>query len=89
MIYYVYILESLKDRKLYIGYSKNPTQRLREHNLGKTKSLYKRRPLILIYKEKFDNKLNTLRREKFLKSGQGRKYLKEMLRFARGGRKIL
>jgi len=80
MKYYVYILKSGKDSNFYTGYSENPDKRLEQHNSGKTKSLLKRRPLFIIYKEEFDDELSARRREKFLKSGQGRNFLKSMLR---------
>ncbi|MDP3696735.1 MAG: GIY-YIG nuclease family protein [Candidatus Taylorbacteria bacterium] len=79
MNYFTYVLRSQKDGNLYIGYSENPERRLTEHNSGKTRSLVKRRPLILIYKEEFDDELKAKRRERFLKSGQGRKYLKSII----------
>jgi len=80
MRYFVYALRGIKDRKLYVGYSENPERRLKQHNAGETKSLFRRRPLVLIYKEGFKNELEARRRERFLKSGQGRKFLKEVLR---------
>ena len=80
MRYFVYVLRGIKDRKLYVGYSENLERRLKQHNAGETKSLFRRRPLVLIYKEGFKNELEARRRERFLKSGQGRKFLKEVLR---------
>lgn len=80
MNYFTYVLRSQKDGNLYIGYSGDPEKRLQEHNSGKTKSLVRRRPLVLIYKEKLSNELDARRRERFLKSGQGRKILKDILR---------
>ena len=79
MKYFVYVLKSKKDGKLYTGFSEDPERRLLEHNSGKTSSLFKRRPLKLIYKEEFSEELEAKRREKFLKSGQGRKLLKKLL----------
>ena len=79
MKYFTYVLRSKKDGNLYIGYSENPDRRLVEHNSGKTRSLIKRRPLSMVYKEEFDNELEARRRERFLKSGQGRKILKSIL----------
>lgn len=76
MKYFVYVLKSKKDGNFYTGFSEDPERRLKEHNSGKTKSLFFRRPLALIYKEEYDDELQARRREKFLKSGQGRKYLK-------------
>jgi len=80
MSYFVYVLRSKKDGKLYTGYSEVPARRLKEHNAGKTASLFKRRPLILIYQEAYNEEIQAKRRERFLKTGQGRKLLKELLK---------
>ena len=76
MKYFVYVLKSEKDGDLYIGYSESPMRRLAEHNSGKTRSLFNRRPLVMVYQEEYDNELEARRRERFLKSGQGRKFLR-------------
>ena len=73
--YYVYVLKSLKDSRRYIGYTENFERRITEHNNGLVKSTRNRRPFELIYFEEFDNKTEALIREKFFKSGKGRKYL--------------
>jgi len=76
MNYWIYVLRSLKTNKRYISFSsKNPDQRLKEHNLGSNKWTRANKPFILIHKEKFQNKTETIKREKFLKSSQGRKWL--------------
>jgi len=84
-MYKVYVLKSKKDNRRYIGYTDNIDRRLKEHNRGKVKSTYKRRPLELIYFEEYPDKLLAEKREGFLKSGQGRKLLNTILS-ARGGR---
>jgi len=78
--YYVYILLSLKDGKLYIGLTTNLKKRLQEHARGDVKSTKKRRYLKLIYYEYFINKKDAEAREIFLKSGYGHKQLKEILK---------
>lgn len=80
MKYFVYVLKSKKDGNLYTGFSEDPERRLREHNSGKTRSLIERRPMVLVYKEEFTNEIEAKRRERFLKSGQGRKLLKSLLK---------
>ncbi|OGD62809.1 hypothetical protein A2160_05575 [Candidatus Beckwithbacteria bacterium RBG_13_42_9] len=77
--YYVYILFSLKDRKLYIGYTENLAARLNEHCHGKVRATKTRLPLILIHYEAFTDKKDAKSREKFLKSGFGRSQLKKAL----------
>ena len=78
--YYVYILQSLKDFSLYIGFTENLKSRLQEHNSGKNVSTKYKTPYDLIYFEGYKNKADALGREKFLKSGSGRKYINKQLR---------
>jgi len=75
-MYNVYVLKSQKNRKRYVGYtSKDPKVRLQEHNSGTDNWTRQNGPFELIYTEKFDNKKDAMAGEKFLKSGQGRKFL--------------
>ena len=76
MIFYVYVLRSLKDKKRYIGMTKRTIiERIAEHNAGLVKSTKNRRPLEFIYSEEFNTKSEALKREKFFKSGRGREFL--------------
>ena len=79
-MYTVYILRSEKDSKRYIGITSDLEERVFEHKKGLVKSTKYRRPLNLIYTEEDENKAEALKREKFFKSGQGREYLKEILK---------
>jgi putative endonuclease len=81
--YCVYVLESQKDHKLYIGQSSNLKQRLSEHHRGNSKSTAPRRPLKLIFCEYFLSKTDALRRERYFKTTAGKKALKLMLRESR------
>ena len=79
-MYYIYVLKSLKSNKRYIGStSKNPPVRLKEHNQGSNTWSKHNRPFRLLHVEIFVTKTEALRRERFLKSGQGRKYLDQNL----------
>lgn len=78
--YYVYILLSLSDHGFYIGFSNNLKSRLEKHTKGEILSTRSRRPFKLIHYEFFTNKEDALAREEYLKSGYGRKNLKEMLK---------
>jgi putative endonuclease len=69
--HYVYVLRSLKDGRLYTGYTTNLESRLQDHNAGHTKSTRNRRPLKLVYSEKFESKKEAMEREKFFKTPQG------------------
>ncbi|HOK17141.1 MAG TPA: GIY-YIG nuclease family protein [Candidatus Paceibacterota bacterium] len=79
-MFYVYILQSLKDRKLYIGYSTDLRKRLKDHNSGGTKSTKIRRPFKLIYYEAHLSEKEARRREKYFKTAKGKSTLRQMLR---------
>ncbi|MCK4809525.1 MAG: GIY-YIG nuclease family protein [Candidatus Omnitrophica bacterium] len=79
-MYYVYILQSLKDKKLYIGFTVDLRKRLKEHNDGLSFSTKGRRPFILICYEAYRDRKDAMVREKFLKTGWGRNYIERVLR---------
>jgi len=56
MLYYFYLLQSLKDKKYYSGATNNLIRRFKEHNLGKSKSTKNRIPFKLVYFEEFKTK---------------------------------
>lgn len=74
--YYVYLLQSLKSKKWYTGFTNNLRKRFDEHQDGQSKYTKNRGPFKLIYYEACINKLDAAAREKYLKSGMGRRYLK-------------
>ena len=76
-MFYVYILESKKDKKHYIGQTNNIDNRIKEHNNGKVSSTRGRRPLGLIYFEQYKTRKEALRKEKYYKTQRGRQYLKD------------
>ena len=79
-MHFVYILQSQVDRGWYIGYSADVDRRFVEHNVGKNVSTHFRRPFRVIYYEAYLHKMDALGREKFLKSGAGRKFLEKQMR---------
>jgi putative endonuclease len=79
-MFYVYILQSLKDEKLYIGYSSNLKRRLEEHKTGGSKSTKCRLPFRLVYYEAHISEDDAKRREKYFKTDKGKSTLKLMLR---------
>lgn len=79
MFYYVYILESIKVKKLYIGYSSDLKRRLKKHNAGKSLATKPFRPYKLIFYEAFLSKQDAKNREKYLKTGWGWRSTKKML----------
>jgi putative endonuclease len=78
--YYVYILFSLKDHGLYIGYTTDLKQRFITHFKGQSTATKNRRPFKLVHYEYFVNKTDAKAREEFLKSGYGRKQLDQILK---------
>ncbi|OGL25925.1 excinuclease ABC subunit C [Candidatus Saccharibacteria bacterium RIFCSPHIGHO2_01_FULL_49_21] len=79
MYYFTYVLRSKKDGKLYTGYTHQLRKRLEEHNQGLNRSTKGRGPFELIYFEGCLSEGEALKREKQLKSGHGKRYLKNRL----------
>jgi len=78
--FYVYVLFSEKDHKLYIGFSSDVFKRLQQHNEGMNTSTACRRPLRLIYYEAHLHKEDALRRESYFKSTSGKRTLQIVLK---------
>ena len=78
--YYVYILFSEKDHKLYIGYSKDVYHRVEQHNSGLNISTAPRRPFRLIYFEAHILASDALRRESYFKTTAGKRTLQIILK---------
>lgn len=79
-MFYVYVLRSESDFGFYIGYSNNLRARFKQHVEGESAATSHRGPWILIYYEAYLNQADALGREKYLKSGAGRKFLKAQLK---------
>ena len=79
MYFYVYVLLSEKDNQFYTGYTSNLRERLKLHEEGKVISTKNRLPMKLIYFEGCLNQQDATRREKYLKSGNGKIYLRNRL----------
>ena len=72
-MYYTYLAKSLKNEKIYVGYSaKSPIERIKEHNSGSNKWSKQNGPFALIYYETYYCDKDARQREKFYKSGFGR-----------------
>ncbi len=79
-MYYVYILQSLKDKTFYIGYSNSIERRIKEHNRGKGRFTGKHMPWEILYYEAFQNEFLAKHREKMLKeSGRAWQELRKRL----------
>ena len=80
-MYYVYVLYSKQYNKIYIGYTSDLKTRLESHNHLATKGYtIKYRPWVIIYTEKFQTRKEALIRERQLKSGQGRVFIRELIK---------
>ena len=79
-MYYTYVLLSLKDNKLYVGYTPDLKKRIKLHKLGKVKSTKPRLPLKLIYYEACLDKKKAISREKYFKTGFWKKISKRAIR---------
>ena len=78
---YVYVLKSLKNGKRYIGFTtKSLNERMHQHKSGSTKWTKHNGPFELVYQEEYVDEAEARKRERFLKSGQGRKLLDEILK---------
>jgi putative endonuclease len=79
MFYYTYVLKSKKDGKLYIGWSNDLKERILKHSRGLVLATKYRLPIKLVYYEACLSSHLAVAREKQLKTGFGRAYLKRRL----------
>jgi putative endonuclease len=77
MKYYAYILRSETHGTYYYGSSNDVSKRLKVHNAGKVRYTRGRRPWVLHYEEEFSTRAEAYQRERFFKSIEGHRYLKE------------
>ena len=79
MFYYLYLLKSLKDKSLYIGYTSDLKKRFEKHNDGMNLATKPFIPYKLIFYEAFLNRVDAKNREEYLKSGYGRRTINKLL----------
>ncbi len=79
-MFYIYLLLSKKDKKWYTGYTNDLRKRFKDHNSNKVLSTKNRGPFELIYYEVCLNSQDARSREKYLKTGMGKRYLKNRLK---------
>jgi putative endonuclease len=77
-LFYVYVLRSLRNGRLYIGQTEDVARRVEEHNAGRSLATKYQRPYKLEYFEFYSTRTAALARERFLKCGKGREQLKKM-----------
>ena len=78
-MYFVFVLQSEATGRHYVGHTSDLTQRLSQHNNGITKSTKNRGPWDLVHSEEYPTKAEAMRRERYLKTGQGREELKRLI----------
>lgn len=77
--FYTYVLMSEKDGKLYTGTTNDLHKRIYQHKNGLVSSTKYRLPVLLVYFEACLSKGDAFRRERYLKTGMGKRYLKNRL----------
>ncbi len=79
-MFYTYVLQSKKDKLLYTGFTSNLKSRFDQHNKGRVPSTKNRRPLLLIYYEACLTQDDATRREKYLKTIYGKRFIKSRIK---------
>lgn len=79
-MWYVYVLQSQKDKRWYTGLSNDLRKRFMQHNAGLSTSTKGRGPFTLIYYEACHNENDARSREPYLKSGPGKRYIRNRLK---------
>jgi len=79
MSYFLYILQSQKTQKYYIGQTNNLERRLKQHNNGQSKSTKNGKPWELIYTEEFEKRSEAMSREAKIKSLKSRIYIERLI----------
>jgi len=78
-MYYVYAISSQIRKYIYVGLTDNIERRIFQHNSGKSRTTKSYRPFVLIYSQEFTTRTQAREKEKYLKSGIGKEYLKNKL----------
>ncbi len=79
MSWYIYVIQSQQDQRLYVGMTHDIPQRFAEHSAGYVFSTKGYRPWTLVYQESYGTRPEARKREKYLKSGSGKEWLKSFL----------
>ena len=79
LMFYTYAISSLNKNYIYVGLTSNLERRLSEHNKGYNKTTKPYKPFNLIYFESFSTRIEARKKEKYLKSGIGKGFLKNFI----------
>ncbi|MDO8517862.1 MAG: GIY-YIG nuclease family protein [bacterium] len=77
-MYWVYALKSNIQKYIYVGMTNDIDRRIAEHNAGRAKTTKPYAPFKLIYSETAGDRQSARKREKYLKSGIGKEFLKNL-----------
>jgi putative endonuclease len=83
MAYFVYIIQSLKDRSYYVGSTQDLFERLDHHNQGRSKYTKAKRPWKLIYVEEHEDRSEAVRKENKIKARKSKEYIESLVRKSR------
>lgn len=78
LMWYVYAMQSLVRDYIYVGLTSDIDKRIGRHNAGRERTTRVYRPFVLLYSERHDTRAEARSREKYLKSGCGKEYLKSL-----------
>jgi putative endonuclease len=77
-MFFVYAIKSLNRNYIYVGLTSNPIKRFKDHNQGLNKTTKPYAPFVLLFQEQFQTRIKAREREKYLKSGVGKEYIKSL-----------
>ncbi|HEY9005886.1 MAG TPA: GIY-YIG nuclease family protein [Ohtaekwangia sp.] len=78
-MFYVYVIVSLSRKYIYVGLTNNLQRRISDHNRGYNKTTKPYHPFRTLLTEQFNSRMEARIREKYLKSGVGKEFLKALL----------
>ena len=78
--YYVYVLQSQKNGKYYVGITKDIKRRVNQHNRGVGKSTKSNKPWILLYKEMYNSLSEASKRERYIKNKKSRLFIENLIK---------
>jgi len=80
IMHYVYVLSSLKRKYIYVGLTNDVERRVAQHQKGRERTTAPYRPFQLLLVEKYSTRPDARKREKYLKSGTGKEWIKQKYR---------
>ncbi len=84
MPYYVYIIQSQKDKSYYIGTTSDLSERIERHKLGRSKYTKPKRPWKLVYIEEYPNRSSAMKREYAIKRHKRKEYIEDLIKNSLG-----